>query len=269
MTKSSIPIKRMMENDTIPIDKFDDDLVDEGSETNAPPKKQKKTNNGAVIAHKRKTVNPKVCMDLDVVYPPFKEEWLQNQMAVIYVDVPWTYRPCGKLGGLARDQYPCLTAEQLKLLKDPIQKMAAKDCALLFWTTGPKMMESKELIEEWGFDYKTVFTVWEKLATTGNTSVGLGFYTRSCYEFLLLATKGNMKKKVKDKSVLQKYAHAKSDHSSKPKSIIKDVIERVFDLERDKKIELFARSKSEGWEVWGNDPKLFYANQEDNEVFDD
>jgi N6-adenosine-specific RNA methylase IME4 len=222
--------------------------------------KKKKENLDETDQPHNKAIIPKNCMDPNIIFPPFKEEFLQNKMAAIYVDVPWTYRPCGKLGGLAENQYPCLTMNQLKLLKDPIQKMAAKNCALLFWSTGPKIGEGIELIEHWGFTYKTVFLCWEKLAPNGNTSTGLGFYTRSCYEFLLIGTKGAMTKKVKNKSVSQKFAEIKSRHSAKPDGIL-EIIESVFDFEKDKKIELFARRKTKGWECWGNDPSLFGNNQ--------
>ena len=38
-------------------------------------------------------------------------------------------------------------------------------------------------------------------------------------------------------------------HSEKPE-LVRDIIEKCFD---GKKIELFARQKTEGWDVWGNE----------------
>jgi N6-adenosine-specific RNA methylase IME4 len=40
---------------------------------------------------------------------------------------------------------------------------ANKDCILLMWTTDPFLQKSFEVIESWGFTYKTVGFVWAKL----------------------------------------------------------------------------------------------------------
>jgi site-specific DNA-methyltransferase (adenine-specific) len=43
------------------------------------------------------------------------------------------------------------------------------------------------------------------------------------------------------------------EHSKKPNEVRNRIIQLVGDLPR---IELFARTKVHGWDVWGNDEKL-------------
>jgi N6-adenosine-specific RNA methylase IME4 len=197
------------------------------------------------------------------IYPPIDAELQKNDVGIIYVDPPWAYRPCGRLGGLAVNEYPCLNLEQLKMLKEPIDKMASKNCALLMWTTGPKIMEAGELIEHWGFDYKTVFNVWLKTTKNDLVVCGLGFYTRSCCEFLLLATRGNMKTKVMNRSISQIVIDPVGVHSEKPKKVSK-IITDLFDCSDFKKVELFARDVKDGWYAWGNDPSVVGHTKNEN-----
>jgi len=63
-----------------------------------------------------------------------------------------------------------------------------------------------------------------------------------------LATKGHPKRLSASVSQVIKYPRLK--HSEKP-SIVRDkIVELLGDLPR---IELFARQKTDGWDVWGNE----------------
>ena len=48
------------------------------------------------------------------------------------------------------------------ICKIPVEEMADKNCALLLWTTGPKLPYALKVCN-WSFKYKTVFIVWNKL----------------------------------------------------------------------------------------------------------
>ena len=63
----------------------------------------------------------------------------------------------------------------------------------------------------------------------------------------LLATKG--KPKRVSKSVAQLVIDKRREHSRKPDRIRHDIVNLCGDLSR---IELFARQKTKGWDVWGN-----------------
>jgi N6-adenosine-specific RNA methylase IME4 len=49
------------------------------------------------------------------------------------------------------------------ICKLPINEIAAEDCILFLWTTYPMLQEAIQLINAWGFKYKTIGFQWIKL----------------------------------------------------------------------------------------------------------
>lgn len=82
---------------------------------------------------------------------------------IIYADPPWQYRVWKKkeAGRTAQSHYPTMDIPALSSL--PISNLAAPDCALFLWVTFPLLFESYQLLQTWGFEYKTVAFVWVKL----------------------------------------------------------------------------------------------------------
>ena len=78
----------------------------------------------------------------------------------------------------------------------------------------------------------------------------MGMWTCKNGEICLLATKGKAHKLLKNRKIRQLVEAQRSDHSRKPNEVRKR-IETMFP-ETDK-IELFARTKTEGWDCWGNE----------------
>ncbi len=166
---------------------------------------------------------------------------------IIYADPPWRYRDLNMINSSVIDHYDVLSNEELKKL--PIQELADKDCILFLWVTMPKLNEVFDLIKAWGFEYKTVAFTWVKLNKKGKGFfMGQGRWTRGNPELCLLATKGQPKKI--SKSVRQLVVSKVREHSRKPDEVRKRIIELVGDLPR---IELFARQRFEGWDVWGEE----------------
>ena len=159
---------------------------------------------------------------------------------IIYADPPWRYRENlnWKEKGIKRteDFFPTMTDIQLRALKLP----AEKDSWIFLWATATKLPECIELLGLWGFDYRTC-GVWDK----GN---GLGYFFRLYHEILLIGKKGNPKKPLfSEKSIFTEKRRA---YSQKPECVRKWIETAFPDLT---KIELFARQKTEGWDVWGNE----------------
>ena len=67
-------------------------------------------------------------------------------------------------------------------------------------------------------------------------------------EICLLATRGKPKRVVKN--VRQLVIAERTRHSAKPAEVRQRIETLMGDLPR---IELFARSKTPGWDVWGNE----------------
>ena len=78
--------------------------------------------------------------------------------------------------------------------------------------------------------------------------MGMGNWTRSNSELCLLGTKG--KPKRVDASVHSVIDTPIERHSKKPDVVRERIVQLCGDLPR---IELFAREKTDGWDVWGNE----------------
>ncbi len=137
-------------------------------------------------AQRRKKINP-----LAEIYPHLPQE----KYDVIYADPPWDYG--GKMQydkssiktenidfernvfiSAAIFKYPTLKLKQLMELD--VNSIAAENCILFMWTTGPQFANSIELGQAWGFEYKTVAFVWDKQVHNP------GRYTLSQTEFVPL-----------------------------------------------------------------------------------
>jgi len=178
---------------------------------------------------------------------------------VIYADPPWTfatYSAKGK-GRSAEAHYDCLDLDAIKAL--PVADWAAPDCALLLWATDPLLPRALEVIEAWGFAYKTVGFYWVKLNRSADARAfserdfftGLGFWSRANPEPCLLATRGRPKRLAAD--VAKLIVAPRREHSRKPDA----AYERIERLLPGPYLELFARTTRPGWDSWGAEAGLF------------
>ena len=131
----------------------------------------------------------------------------------------------------------------------PVNDIASDDCVLFLWVTMPKLNEVFSVIEAWGFTYKTVAFTWVKRnKTSPGWFWGMGRWTRANAELCLLATKGNPKRI--SASIHSVIDTAIESHSKKPDIVRDQILRLVGELPR---VELFARQKTAGWDVWGNE----------------
>lgn len=169
---------------------------------------------------------------------------------IIYADPPWSYKVWSKKGEgrSANNHYPCMNKEEIQKL--PIKNICAKDCVLFLWVIYPLLIEGVELIEKWGFVYKTCAFSWIKMNKKKKSPfIGMGYYTRANNEICLLATKGKTLQRI-NKNIEQVILSPIREHSRKPDEIRNRIVALFGDLPR---IELFARQKTEGWDAWGNE----------------
>jgi len=168
---------------------------------------------------------------------------------IIYADPPWQYRVYSKKGQgrSAENHYHTMNIKDIMAL--PVDKIADKDCILFLWITFPCLKEGIEVMERWGFKYKTCGFNWVKRNKKKNTYfMGLGFWTRSNSEVCLIGTKGQPKRV--SKSVSQICDARIMEHSKKPAEIRERIVELCGELPR---VELFARDKVKGWDSLGDE----------------
>lgn len=166
---------------------------------------------------------------------------------VIYADPPWRYQD-KKCNGACAFHYGTMKIQDIKDL--PVQELAAKDCVIFMWITYPMLKEGIELMEAWGFKYKTIGFQWIKLnKKNGQKFFGLGRWTRGNTEACFIGIRG--KPSRKSNSVSQIIEEVIGPHSQKPE-VVRDKIRELMG-DNLNYIELFARQHSEGWDCWGNE----------------
>ena len=167
---------------------------------------------------------------------------------IIYADPPWSYKTWTAKGGHKSASAHYQTMEKKDIQEMPIKEIADNDCTLFLWVTMPNLIEGIELIEKWGFTYKTCAFDWVKIYKSGKPVVGLGYWTRANAELCLLATKG--KPKRINNSVSQIVIEQPREHSRKPDCVRDRIVQLMGDLPR---IELFCRHPEQGWDSMGNE----------------
>lgn len=166
---------------------------------------------------------------------------------VVYADPAWDYagreQHNTKVANKSViDHYNTMTCAQLKELD--VKSICAKNSILFLWTSSPHLPQALDVMKAWGFEYKTIAFVWDKQKTNP------GYYTLSQCEIVLVGKRGKFPEGRGSRKERQFISEMRRKHSQKPDEV-RLRIERMFPTQ--KKLEMFAREKKEGWDVWGNE----------------
>lgn len=159
--------------------------------------------------------------------------------ATIVADPPWQYDNKATRGA-AEDHYPTMSIEELCAL--PVSEWTAEQAHLYLWTTNGFLRESFEVLDAWGFTYKTTL-VWVK------PQIGMGNYFRSSAEYVLFGVKGKLR--TRDCNQRNWFEAPRTRHSAKP-GLFFDLVEKVS---YPPYLEMFARQRrlNPEWDFWGNE----------------
>jgi len=164
---------------------------------------------------------------------------INGRFDVIYADPPWQYDFAETENRAVENHYPTMDLLDIQNLEIPVEDNAV----LYLWATAPKLVEALEVMQAWGFQYKSQF-IWDK------EIIGMGYWVRGQHEILLIGTKGKFSPPMPELRVSSVYSEKRNQHSQKPEYFY-NLLESMFP--HGKYLELFARRKySEHWEVWGN-----------------
>jgi N6-adenosine-specific RNA methylase IME4 len=109
--------------------------------------------------------------------------------------------------------------------------------------------DALQVISAWGFEYKSLAWVWIKANRSGlGFFTGMGYYTRANSEPCFLATRGSVPKPA-NRGIQALIYSAVMAHSKKPNDQYRK-IEALYPGLR--YLEMFARSRRAGWDVFGN-----------------
>ena len=163
---------------------------------------------------------------------------------IIYADPPWSYgntQPDYQTE--QRDHYPVMKLADICAMK--IAAICEDNAVLFLWTTSPMLEESFQVVRAWGYRYKASF-VWDKVKHN------MGHYNSVRHEFLLVCTRGSCQPDV-PKLFDSVQSIERTAHSRKPDEFRK-IIDTIYP--HGKRLELFARSAPDGWDVYGHEAKV-------------
>lgn len=165
----------------------------------------------------------------------------------IVIDPPWAISMAGKRNVRPNTSeklpYSTMTLEEIKNL--PIKDIANQGAHIYCWTTNKMLRETFDVLESWGVNFHLVMP-WVK-----PSAIAPCFAYQFASEFVLLGFFGKPMQKFigAGKSNWIKAFTKPGNHSKKPNEWYK-LFEEMSPAPR---IDLFARDKREGWDVWGNE----------------
>lgn len=173
-----------------------------------------------------------------------KEEQMEiplpkGEFDIIYADPPWKYDFSISTSRAIESHYPTMETEAICNMNIPDIGTGV----LFLWATAPKLKEALEVMDSWGYTYKT-HMIWKK------DKIGMGYYARSIHELLLIGTKGLPELSDPSSRPASVIESPRENHSKKPDKFY-EIIEKMYP--NSKYLELFARNKRNGWISWGDE----------------
>lgn len=165
----------------------------------------------------------------------------------LVIDPPWQYdniRTGGTLKSGAEQKYQTLSLYDIMELAPLIQSVTKDNCIIFLWVTNSFLKVGLNLIESYGFDYKTLIT-WVK------NGKGLGFWYRGNTEHIILGVKGDIKP-FHSQEINVFHADTKQ-HSEKPLKSYELIEQGTKSIKKCKTLEIFARRYYKDWTCIGYD----------------
>jgi N6-adenosine-specific RNA methylase IME4 len=183
-----------------------------------------------------------------------------RRFSTIVADPPWQFT--NRTGKVAPEhkrlsRYRTLNLQQIKDI--PVQLAVEEPAHLYLWVPNALLAEGLQVMEAWGFNYKTNI-VWYKIRKDGGPDGrGVGFYFRNVTEVLLFGTRGkNARTLQRGRSLPNIISTRKREHSRKPDEQY-DIFESCS---WGPYLELFSRGKRKNWTCWGNETEDYFPEWE-------
>ena len=154
----------------------------------------------------------------------------------IAADPPWQYGNQATRASTG-NHYETMSIDELCAL--PVADICDDNAHLHLWTTNGFLFEAKDVMEAWGFEYKSCM-VWVK------PEMGIGNYWRVSHEFLLFGLRGKLE--VWDHGQMSWLKASRHKHSRKPE----EAYQKIEALSPGPYLEMFGRMPRNGWTVLGN-----------------
>lgn len=188
----------------------------------------------------------------------------KKKFSTVLADPPWQF--INRTGKMAPEhkrlsRYTTMKLDEIKSL--PVSSIVTEPAHLYLWVPNALLLEGLQVMEAWGFTYKTNI-IWHKVRKDGGPDGrGVGFYFRNTTEIVLFGVRGkNARTLAPGRSQVNIIRSQKREHSRKPDELY-NIIEKCSSGPY---LELFARGPRKGWKSWGNEAKDYkldwptYAN---------
>lgn len=192
-----------------------------------------------------------------------------DKFTTILADPPWRFE--NRTGKMAPEhnrllRYPTLSINEIKNI--PVKETTTNPSHLYLWVPNALIKEGLEVLEAWGFTYKTNL-VWYKIRKDGGPDGrGVGFYFRNVTELILFGIKGSLRTLAPGRTQVNIISSRKREHSRKPDETYK----LIKACSPGPYLELFARGSRKNWSSWGNQAQDYkvtwdtYANHSQNNI---
>lgn len=175
---------------------------------------------------------------------------LRGKFGTILADPPWQFQNrTGKMAPEHKRLNRYDTMDLKEIMELPVHMYAAERSHLYLWVPNALLEDGLRVMKAWGFEYKSNI-VWHKVRKDGGSDGrGVGFYFRNVTELVLFGVRGKGVRTLQPgRTQVNFLATRKREHSRKPDEFY-DIVESCS---WGPYLELFARTKREGWTVWGN-----------------
>lgn len=182
---------------------------------------------------------------------------VSGRFGTILADPPWQFM--NRTGKMAPEhkrlsRYSTLRLEEI--MEIPVSKIAKEESHLYLWVPNALLPEGLEVLNSWGFQYKTNL-IWHKIRKDGGPDGrGVGFYFRNTTELILFGVRGNLRTLAPGRRQVNIIRSQKREHSKKPDELY-DIIQSCSPGPY---LELFARGNRKGWTQWGDQVEDYEPN---------
>lgn len=176
---------------------------------------------------------------------------------IIVADPPWAFgdklkRMKKKTRRSAASQYQTMTAAEVAAL-DVKSIVNPKGCVLALWVPSTLLAQGLEVMNAWGFSYKSMY-IWvktkKKVKDIDNAlAFGMGRLLRQCHEVALIGVCGKVYENMENHSQRSVGLAPNLGHSIKPECL-QDSLDLVFP--KANRLEMFARRNRPNWVCIGN-----------------
>lgn len=149
-----------------------------------------------------------------------------RRFACVYADLPWL---------IGDDNQQFVTAfSQL-----PVNQLVEEHAHLHLWATNDSLFAAKQVMENWGFEFKGCLVCLNSDGRPGN-------YWVEAHEYLLLGTRGGLPLM---EHTLNSWMRSDRDQAGRASERVRKLIERVSPGPY---LDLFGRQRANGWTICSN-----------------